>query len=666
MKQEGITLITVVLIIPLILLAVAGVLLFFMIELGRYEAQTAAESAALAASQELCASRECWGSARLAAAAALNRQRVQNSIGYDSQLPDLQLMFADFKDREADTLTGAYQWDLPAENLIVKIERGIYHDINADPQVVEMRFESLETPTGLVPPQTSRGSMIDKAIPRHMISNAVKVVVERPQLESALPGILDLGHIIVGSAIAVTGGIVEKPIVVAPVAIPLCGLLNTNGDFDSKTAARTDKLITAADRNCPDSKCGAHISTNDMVLERMMPGFLSDLKSEDAIDSIVENPNFLQCGPRWNRLLDTPTPAQAADQCVGRWDPNLRGSYFQTETGAWTTEYAIGKSSNNFAVWGLVGQHVWDNQEPERELIAALNRQVDPNLPVEQQAQMLGLAASIGDRFTILPQGATTANFQSALISRITEPAGSPPLKRWPAPYENYESLYKTEIVPRLGNLLEVNYFRRAVDPNDSVLRDQDDPTIFGTAGVCENWRRADHWNPNYFLPNRYGYLSRPLPIPLIGVANAGRFNGGPLSADTWEVNIPIIADQTSAQCENSLADTHPLKVNGDFRLAVDNPDRFIIVGFVRGVVYDSAIGTRDFAGPVRNADLGRSAAGHWPAAYSYVSPMGSGDNTCNFGRMRIKGDSSFIRWSNQVGSDIGRKTQLIDAKAET
>ena len=658
MKQRGITLLAVVLIVPLILMVVVGVLFFLMLELSRYEAQSAAESAALAASQELCASRECWANARLAAAATLSRQRVQNSIGYDSRLPDLESRFVDFKDREADALTAAAKWEVPAENLAVRIERGIYHDVNPDPLITEMRFDSLETPQGSTPPQTSRGDLYDKAIPRYVIANAVQVSVERPQLTSPIPGVLSLGRFTVGTALAVTGGIAERPIVVAPIAIPLCGLLNASGDFDPIAAAKTDKLITAADRNCPDDKCGTGLSTADMAAEKMLPAFLTDLKAEDAADSIQEDPHFV-CGTPWHRLTDSPTPQQAANQCSGRWDPNLRGANLQDESGPWATEYVAGKSSSNFAVWGLVGQHSWSQEQPEQKIIDALVRNVDPNLPFEQQAAQLGLAASIGDRFTMLPQGAASTDFQEALITRITNPPSSPPTMRWPTPVEAYEAFYKSEIFPSLGNLLEVNYFKRAVIPYETALGDHNDKTIHSTAGVCQNWRRADWWTTNFnFLSSRFP--SNPLPVPLLGTWIAGRFNGGPLSADTWEVNIPIIADASQTQCENGLPDTHPLSVIKDFRLGVDNPDRFIIVGFVRGVVYDSAIGTSNFAGPVRaGADYDASGVGAYAGRYSYQSPKGQA--TCNFGRMRIKADSAFIRWSEAVKSDSGRKTQLVD-----
>ena len=612
-SEAGVTLVFMTILISVLVLFCGASISVGYSLLAAIQAQSVADSMALAASQALCSTNQCWQNARVAAAEVLSHSTILNSIGHGSELPNLNT--GDFK------TTDEINWTPVASNLDVTIERGQW--LPNEP--AETRFVSFEAYNQ----SNSRFDFAVTGLSPFVVSNAVRVRVVRQELAPIFSMLADALHVQPkGEALAVTGGTSLQPLPTAPIAIPLCNLLDWQGQYDPMPSASeypfkgdpelrysraaTDLLVTHAKWNCPfddDSRC------QNMVSYGLMPAFVSQPISEGGSFVYEE----WECGGRDPDLY--PMCAYVADNVL----------HFDTH---WHL-----KSSMNFAVF-------LGNNETEIQNRLASTSNSDGFL-----YSSLGAAVtdSTNHPVGILESGLTTPASESAFLARIRNIGsiyGALPFSGNEAgAFQFYTPIKDSGITPEregvtglfevngsgAGQLSEVPFWTNPpVSPSTvrtSEILDPAHPEGFAAVrGVC----------PSEIVPD---------------LANADYRN-----LKTWRVLVPVIYDHQS-HCMN----LNDVRGDNDNDVQPDSTHTWTTVGFIHVTFYDAVFG-RSLAGSYSNGDYPDGGAA--PYTYGkYRSPLwhaGDPKSDCNFARGRISSDSSFIAWMDTPKSESQRVSTLV------
>ena len=610
--QNGMTLVFMTILIGiLVFVGGASVSVSYSL-LSAIQAQSVADAMALAASQALCSTNECWQNARVAAAEVLSHSTIVNSIGQSNSPPNLNT--GDFK------TTAAINWIPTDANLDITIERGQW--LPNEPQ--DTRFVSFEAYNQ----SNARFDFAATGLSPSIVANAVRVKVVRQELAPIFAMLANSLQVQPnGEALAVTGGTTQQELPVAPVAIPLCNLLDWDGQYDPKPNAHDypymgdpdrrynrsdiDLLFTKADWDCPiggtDPRCA------NMASFGLMPAFLSQPISDTAAFLYEE----WECGGRDPDLY--PMCAYVADTALHfstRWQlkSSMNFGVFLGNSEAEIRDRLLDPSTTGFLRSSL-GSSVTDGANPVGILSSGLTTTDAGNAfrsRMRNATSMFGIVPSSGD---------DRGSVQS--YSAIRD-AGIAPDR------EGVSGLFEVN-GPGSGQLAEVPFW---VEPavsrstvRDSTVLDNAHPEGFSTVrGVC----------PSEILPDISDASYRAL--------------------NTWRVLVPIIYDQ-QARCMN-LSDT---RSDNDIDVQPDPSHTWSTIGYVQVTFYDSVFGE---SLPNGYASSPYPDGGAAPYNFGkYRSPSwqsGQPKSTCNFARARISSDSSFIAWLGTPKSENTRISTLV------
>ena len=349
--------------------------------------------------------------------------------------------------------------------------------------------------------------------PRPVIQNAVRVEIQRE--------ILPLIHFGISGALVSSGKTTAlaqrvQSVCAAPFAIPACALVDETGEISEQQACLSDRLFTAVNRYCPaGSDC------------HVMPDF--------DYDPFVSPP-----GTEWRELFQDAIGTYAPDRDLSCFYPTPR--YKQV--------------SDNFGVIGLPGS---TPATPERVQLTLMQ----PGGCSE---------ATIGQSYSILPEGLTTPELGDAVWSQITNTPNGEIVDETHLPYSTVSTKAGfTRVNQNVNYAFSSDDLRSACEQMPLVSQNYGVRPSFG---IC-NSKRTDFGNWS-----NYSHRSR---------AEADLYYC-PYS-DTlfdrlaWRVQIPVIAEpgQTAESCAGtSNSHSDPL---------VDPSKRYEIVGFVTAVIFDEDIG---------------------------------------------------------------------------
>lgn len=219
--ERGASILMVALALPALLLIVALVLLAGHAGLVRTELRAAADAAAHAGATVLCSTRECFKSARDTAAWTIAQHIAHSRPGASPRL--------EFGYHPEDTVSF---WR--TDSLEVRIERGRWS--------TEYGFRSLE---GW---DRADSSEYQPGMVGYVTSNAVRVTLRRLGISAVAGGVLGAESETAVSATAVND--TPQQVCIAPFAIPLCAVLNSNGNYDPDKIDNNTRYFTAVERHC--------------------------------------------------------------------------------------------------------------------------------------------------------------------------------------------------------------------------------------------------------------------------------------------------------------------------------------------------------------------------------------------------------------------------------
>ena len=540
--DAGVTLVFMTMLIGVLVLVCGASVSVGYSLLAAIQAQAVADSMALAASQALCSTNQCWQNARVAAAEVLSHSTIVNSIGQDSSLPNINT--GDYKTTEL------VNWSPSASNLDITIERGQW--LPNEP--ADSRFISFEANN-----QTnSRFDFTSTGLPAYTVANAVRVKVTRQELAPVFSLLRDALHVQPsGEALAVTGGTTLQELPTAPIAIPLCSLLDWDAQYDPNPSnndypymgdlnrryrrSETDLLVTRADWDCPiggsDPRCA------DMASYGLMPAFLSQPISDTAAFLFEE----WECGGRDPDIF--PMCAFAPDTALHfhtRWHP---------------------KTSMNYAVY-LGGDEA---EVRDRLLDSGSGGFLRSTLgsPVTDGVNPVG----------ILPDGLTTIESRDAFRARMRNPIslfGQLPLGGEDSgAFQSYTPIRTAEIGPEregISGLFEVN------GPGSGQLAEV--PFWVAPAVSRSTVRASDQLDPMH--PLGFSAVRGVCPSEIVpDIADASYRN-----LNTWRVLVPVIYDHQT-HCMN-LSDS---RGDNDSDVQPDPSHLWSTVGYVHVTFYDATIG---------------------------------------------------------------------------
>ena len=213
----------------------------------RTELRVIADAAATAGAATLCSRADCYNDSLDAMLQILNRSSFNSNGRQKINLPSAPNVAA--------TADEVGHWAVPDQHLKVWIERGMWVNVQAmqtdtfdcvneikdSGSSQERCFESFENDWQVTRP----------GIPIHVAANSVRIRIEVSNFATLFSAAFSAGEGQVSVlATALVGD--QDPVEVAPFALPVCSLLDSDGEFKTKELARGDRIFTGIDRYLPN------------------------------------------------------------------------------------------------------------------------------------------------------------------------------------------------------------------------------------------------------------------------------------------------------------------------------------------------------------------------------------------------------------------------------
>ncbi len=589
------------------------VVLVGSVALARSQLQGSADLAATAAAATLCSSLDCWEKSRIAALDAIEGQKVLSYPGA-SKVIQLGAIRNDLSD---DTKVSWNAGPGGSDNLAVSLERGRWLPDSS----AEAGFRSLEGTTSVV-------------LPPYVAANAVRVKLTRPIVQPGLPKFINALFEVEVTATAIADRIGQT--CAAPFAIPLCALLDNNGELNINDVDDVDRLFAPVKIYC-----------NDDGTNCAYPAFPVEAYHGDSDLSLPLPDSWTPVG--YADPVNPKTMSDAAFDAIAS-DTTLTGlqskyaleqelAYHSTtnETPFWNTFRLDRTNYTHFDHFGVVGLPVGSQTDTVNEA------QVRNALVGTDVCPSGGIQADIGDWFSILPAGLTSDNARNRMRDRLSGansfhsviiPKDNPQLRTTPLEWAYIKpwlfidpaNFYPIDFYrPLVGNDVK-NMFGR-IDNFASDVELQDEFITWVDNGICQMFapwdRRGDFmcaiWDYDTGDVKKYRpfkdystYLDPSFLPPYMGTDTpfSSRTNNGAcssallnnynprtttyplvsmLGARAWVVNVPIIVregDNDKYGCRG---------VNGrSSERHIDPADAagWKIAGFIRTTIYDYSIET--------------------------------------------------------------------------
>ncbi len=220
-REQGISVVLVALLLPVLFIFLGFVVFVGYSSLVRNELQSAADAAAHAGATILCSTRECFTGSRDTVAWTISHHIAHSRFGNSADL--------NFSYQSTDP---GPVWT--ASNLVVGIERGRW--------TPESNFVSLE---GW---DDSTSANYQPGMVGYVTSNAIRVSIRRVRSTAGFGYFLGQEADIVAAATAVND--TPQRVCAAPFAIPLCAVINSNGNFDPEKINNNTRYFTGVERHC--------------------------------------------------------------------------------------------------------------------------------------------------------------------------------------------------------------------------------------------------------------------------------------------------------------------------------------------------------------------------------------------------------------------------------
>jgi hypothetical protein len=428
--------------------------------------------------------------------------------------------------------------------------------------------------------------------PEHLVANAIYIEIRHVFHFPVLKMMASLSTILEERVYAFDRGIADDRVCAAPFAVPVCALLDTGGEFVNGSECRHERYFTALDRYCDGG--------GDPTCNRL-PGTL------------------------WTPVMDEDD--QHFDGLPWGWGYPL----YQRQQCSWETYPRAEYVGDHFGVVGLPAPAATSLPLDEMEIRAVIGGEGYP-------PQSDGCAlAKIGDQFLPLAEGLRAPDTDNTVWTRITDTSHAPlfhpemiesvmrggvatnriavevlsaPL---PSPDNSIDPLTMagkincTTYVPQFSDaaLCRSRYLMASADCFKREL------TNFYFD--CDPWGMGDWFmkmqgvrgcpasapgsliaDGRYFLPDAWGlgtadYIGRA--VFDSGLAAPGAVPAEQRARPVWQVPIPVIASLgdvaagvPAASCTGvlgNLADDPPVRAS----------EKYVIVGFIEAVFYDTDIG---------------------------------------------------------------------------
>ena len=386
-SEQGVALLLGVFLIGALLTLVGIILASGYRNLVKTELQTASDAAAHAGASILCATKQCWSDARIAAAQVLEQQSAHSSPGHTKSLA--------FEFDAATAGVHASTWNSGDNSLVVTIERGRYVPDSGG-------FTSFEEwdKVGSVASEPGLNGFV--------AANAMRVTITRKDASPVLSGILGSKFDVTASAVAVADEVADT--CAAPFAIPVCALIDQEGDYRSdkkdpdKTNFAHDRLFTSVGRYQVKFAVGGKeqdifpsfpIEPSDKGSE----GFTIDIKGSNR-------PGYFP-------------PGIVTDSGLGMANMNV---FIDKRQGFSSNRYQTNIKSSIIDNFGVVGLPVRSG-----DTISDVKETDIINTIGTSKGCVNGV--SLGDKFKILGAGLLTTASNDAIWNRInnTDPDNNPP-----------------------------------------------------------------------------------------------------------------------------------------------------------------------------------------------------------------------------------------------
>lgn len=603
-RENGIVIALTAIIIVALVGVVAMLVHYGYLSSVQTELQAAADSAALTATGRLNTATTGWSDAREAAVRALNEFHVLSGVG-DDQSFNLSLEQV------------GVEWDLADEkNLKVRIERGLWMPAKPNAPATFTSFEG-EWQTN------------NPGIPRYAAANAVRVSLERPKTRifgSPFGGVPE--YSVSATSIALRGPM--ESVCVAPFAIPVCALLDKDGEFQREDICQGDRLFTRVDRYCADETSDAEClvrtlpSTPYTPISSAIPAGNAALQPFTDSSSRI-NPGFYRMG------LPVPTIRYSNEE--GFEEYRLVLPKYDSEV-----HFPLFRSTHDFTYWACIGIAIdlggpdywfWRNQQTfnsskRTDHYGVFGLPGESGLQSELEGKILDVfalspthpeacvKANIGDPFQVLENGLTRSEADGAIWTLINGAAPEEANRYSRTMLGSIEG--HTEEVNVTANLIDGRYVRRGCPPTRA------------STGVCNSHRGKYELVP----------IQNPGPNPDVWEYNAvyafKLFPGISDESTVWRAKVPVIAAEGEGvgSCEGMEG------VHVDPRVSAAHPHK--IIGFVDAIIYDVDIGNPPPDYPI--ATLDNASTEPFPAQMRF-------QENCNNVRARITCESQFIPTSD-------------------
>lgn len=502
--------------LPLILLL--GSYLYFSnsATLIRSQLQLASDAASLAGSRTLCSKRSCYNDAITAAATTLLNYTAHGGNGNNSLSVDMDDLIEN--DEDDDSYTEPAVWNYPERNLKVSILRGFWIEVNDTTKTV---FDCAATSTDEFCFESMEGNWQEEhpGMPVRLIANSVKVEVQRTNVTGIFNLLSSVNSIVTGSSVALAGPLGEE--VIAPFAIPVCALLDDDGDFNKEDVCKGDRLFTRSDRYLPEKADIASVS--DYIDKYPWPGIPFYLPltnptklTADGYKDINDSKLGVMPGFFYHPC------SEDLPECGRFMQTNGSGGQFNV-TGEYTTGVLSSRANKD-----LIETQPWifnsyNNVADHYGVVGAPSNPTESNINTElgrwHDPKNINDKTSIGKSFTILHDGLTDESTGDTLWKRIinSDSKGSAdddnPLAKNTAIGEidkNWDAIW---LGPNLTTLWDFIYQLHIY-----FNYDEDDPYDYSLV----TWKNAP--SPAYVNDNKPDWYTSPTELPTYSEENSAYY----------------------------------------------------------------------------------------------------------------------------------------------
>jgi hypothetical protein len=611
-QEQGAILLILLSSLATLLVIVGAITTIGFLTLTKAELRSAADTAAFAGASKLCSSRECYDAAYAATLFALRKQYARSDNGAQQQLTF-----------DPDPLEPS-PWHIPDTTnpkLTIEVSLGMWRE--------EDGFEPFTQGSDDLPSWQEQ----HPGVPRYMAANAVRVTLTRPV--QFIRGLRGSYSISVSSTMLAQK--LESSQMTAPLALPVCALLDSYGESSVGSVCAADRIFTKSDRYCPpDTNCS--VSNPDPCCNAV-PSFSWDPYEGDAT------------------FVSTSDTRQSCGVAPGT-SSGFSCTYANDIRCGWHSKRYL-QPGDHFGVYGLPGNG--SSSPSESDIINAFASK--------------GVTANVGDLFTIMNEGLTTPAAEDAIWETIDSagivggsidnPAYSTtPLSGTTAPSSDNGQADTSELFHfnpyGESSCLDFDTERSRCRRGSLCCTGSNCPEL--TTAAVSLGASKDAIAPIQGSYTNYGVChSRrfgPQPITQGGEPKHLPVGVGPQGERTvWTTTIPIIADfSAQAQPCASVADGHgsfqdPYNVQGG------RESQWRIIGFVRADVFDVDIGNPAPSYPTTNilsqmSSLTPIISGLGGLAWPYGWAPGSSQQPdqpwgfvapCNLTRARARCDTNFF-----------------------